>query len=622
MRIRHKYRKIRIEGHIQRSTRKRMAMDKGTEIKITSEMTVREVNMAYPQAIAIFEKYGIAGCGGKYGPPESLNFFAQAHKVDCDQLIADLEKAIQGESVDTVVVETGHVREESTLYRSFVKSAIVCVLTAGATWGLLIVGMNALLGRFSLMNLSLSQTHATVQVYGWVGLFIMGFAYHAIPRFKNAPLQYGQTTTLALVLVLVSLLTRFVSQPLIQKGPIFSGLLVSSGILLLIAYTSFIISMIATVRRAESETEFYEKFIVASLLWGFVSVLINLWVTLSMVHYEVPLIPPYTDEMLRQVQFIGFITMMVLGVSYRVLPGFLGVEDPDRRTAGWAFLMIHIGIILWLAATAAGYRTVSIVAAGFEFAGIVMAIASLNIFRPKVTEIEIGGDVPIFHWYVRLAFLWLVLGFVLMIGGAIYELNSNSALSHAFIDAYRHVIAMGFVTTILMGVAQRILPVWEGKRVYSESLMSWVFVLLLLGNLLRTLIQSTGTQITTVGRTMISGAGFLQFASIVLFSYNVWRTLDLEDDPVPEPAEESASRSIPERSPAPSSFDPKTKVFEILHEVPGAAAVLEDLGIRGVPNGKEGKSIPKFLTLERLCKSNGVELERVIRALEEYCAGE
>ena len=586
-------------------------MANDTREKITADMTVRDVNMKYPQAMTVFDKYGIAGCGGKYGPPESLNFFAQAHKVDCDELIGDLEKAIRGE----VVAEgSGRVREESTLYRGFVKAAIVCGLTAGAGWGTVLLSDIAFFRGFSISRLAYAQTHANVQVYGWAGLFIMGFAYHAIPRFKNTPLRYGQTAFISLILVLVSLLTRFISQPFVQGEPIFGGLLISSGLLLALAYVSFLFSMVATIWKAESETEFYEKFVVAALAWGLVSVVVNLSSLVAMVNGTTPLLTPATDEILRHIQLYGFIGLMIIGVSYRLLPGFLGIDTASPTGAGWAFALFNIGIVLWLWGALAGMPQLVIVALAIQLAATLVVVLSLAVFRHQHAAIEIEGGSPVFRWYIRLAYAWLIVGLMMATSGSIIEMTSFSPQAHAFIDAYRHALAMGFVTTMILGVAQRVIPVWEGKELHSPALMVWVLLLVTVGTGARVLFQAVGA---STGSYLIGSSGYLQFAAIALFSYNIWKTLNLSDETVPKTLQQERPTPSHESKGVESRFGPKTKVFEILHEFPGSASVLSDLGIGGLT---DGGSIPKFLTVERLCRSNSVEIEAALGALEEYCS--
>jgi hypothetical protein len=584
-------------------------------------MTVRDVNMRYPQAYSVFEQYGIAGCGGKYGPPESLNFFAQAHKVDCAQLIADLEAAIRGERVETVVVGSQAAADENTLYRGFVRAALICGLTAGAAFGLHLLADIHLGKGFRLDTLRFAQAHAGVQIYGWVGLFILGFAYHAIPRFKNAPLRSPGTASLSLVLISASLVARLLGQLFLDRGAAFGGLLVSSGILLLLGYGAFFLSMVMTVRRAEAETEFYEKFVVAALVWGLVSVVINLAAVLQMVDAGRALIPPGTRHLLRHVQFYGFITLMIAGVSYRLLPGFLGTGAPSPAGAGGAFVLFNAGILLWIAGALTGSPALTIAGYGAELLAAALVVVSLKVFTRREAAIEIEGEGPSFPWAIRLSYAWLVVAVAMIAGGTLLREWNLAPMTHSFLDAYRHAFTMGFVATIILGVAQRVLPVWEGKVVYSARLMAWSVLLLTVGNVARFLFETVGGTGGGAGGFLVAGGGALEFLAILLFSVNVWKTLGYEEEGITAEAGAEAAAGAPAGGPkgdaappAGAMFGPKTKVFEILHEVEGAEEALRAAGIGSLPGGARG--VPKFLTLERLCRSHGVDIEAVIRALE------
>src|SRR5262245_8947102 len=112
-----------------------------------SSTLIPEVLASRPAARRILDKYGLHGCGGPEGPVETLAFFARAHDVPLDQLLAELRtavdaparsfpaasattppfaaKAYQGNSPDLADV----------IYRPFFKAGIATVLTLGAVWG-------------------------------------------------------------------------------------------------------------------------------------------------------------------------------------------------------------------------------------------------------------------------------------------------------------------------------------------------------------------------------------------------------------------------------------------------------------------------------------------------------
>ena len=60
------------------------------------------------------------------------------------------------------------------------------VLTVGCLWGainLLQIGLGK--NFLQLRLLSSIHAHAHAMIFGWVGMFVMGFAYQSFPRFKN-----------------------------------------------------------------------------------------------------------------------------------------------------------------------------------------------------------------------------------------------------------------------------------------------------------------------------------------------------------------------------------------------------------------------------------------------------
>ena len=76
------------------------------------------------------------------------------------------------------------------IYRPFFKTAIAVVLTLGASWGAYLLIQIALHGSFTAVGIHAVNAHGHAQIFGWVGLFVMGFAYQAFPRFKQTTLAY------------------------------------------------------------------------------------------------------------------------------------------------------------------------------------------------------------------------------------------------------------------------------------------------------------------------------------------------------------------------------------------------------------------------------------------------
>ena len=150
--------------------------------EITKLSSVADIVKVCPTARRVFDKYGLKGCGGEHGPSDALEFFASVHNVDVDALVRELNAEMRNPSKDECVY-----RESlgDFIYRRFFKAAIVIVLSVGALWGATNLLQIAIGGTFLQVRLVPAiQAHAHAMIFGWMGLFVMGFAYQSFPRFK------------------------------------------------------------------------------------------------------------------------------------------------------------------------------------------------------------------------------------------------------------------------------------------------------------------------------------------------------------------------------------------------------------------------------------------------------
>jgi len=126
--------------------------------------------------------------------------------------------------------------------------------------------------------------------------------------------------------------------------------------------------------------------------------------------------------------------------------------------------------------------------------------------------------------YVRTAFGYAVLGFslgVVMLLVEAYHLEALERWEHALITTHTHVLTVGFITMMIIGVAYWMFPPDRHKR-YSERLARWTFWLLNAGLLARLAGQWIFVvwPHPVVGTVMVVG-GMLKLAALLLFIYNV-----------------------------------------------------------------------------------------------------
>src|SRR5690554_7698152 len=105
------------------------------------------------------------------------------------------------------------------LYRYFFIGGITTVLTLGCMWGainLLLIGQEQ---TFHGIDYSWVLAHGHAMVFGFVGFFIMGFSYHALPRFKETSLWNPTLAFSVLPLMAVGMLLQAVAHVIAPRPP-------------------------------------------------------------------------------------------------------------------------------------------------------------------------------------------------------------------------------------------------------------------------------------------------------------------------------------------------------------------------------------------------------------------
>ena len=178
--------------------------------KITPDLLLPDLLRAHPEARMVLDHHGLRGCGGPLGPHESIRFFARAHGIDESRLVHELEQAIAAprsqSSAATKVPDDSEIAD--TIYRRYFLGGIIVVLTAGATWGAWLLWTIAVHGSFRSIPLHSINAHGEAQIFGWMGLFIMGFAYQAFPRLWQTTLAAPRLAAWTFALMIAGLVLR------------------------------------------------------------------------------------------------------------------------------------------------------------------------------------------------------------------------------------------------------------------------------------------------------------------------------------------------------------------------------------------------------------------------------
>ena len=569
---------------------------KGAEIMTRTEnkrpepihhsMLVSDINRNHPQCRPVFEKYGIAGCGGEYGPPEPLFIFAAAHRVPLREFVDELNSALRGEwkheSKNRKAEDIAEPGSEG-LYKWFVFGALFVALTAGFGLGIVNLTRIALAQSYYEISGVLKQIHGHAQIFGWVGLFVMGVAFHAIPRMKMQPLRSTRAARWCLGLMFGGVLLRVVTQPAALHTAGAAGLLIS-GAAELAAVGLFVWLLGATVVRSGPKHESYEKFIWASVGWFAILGLWNFWIVTQMFLHRSVGVPALQDALWIHIAFFGFIANMIFGFSLRVLPHFLGL----RESKTWA---ANVAFVAWNAAIFLRYPVEQLAwaASTLEAVAIVLFVWALGVFARRRTKIDIKGVDNSFGWFIRLGYAWLLVVAWLPFHADLYRLSASA----------RHTMAIGFITPLIFGVAYRVLPIFNGVNLWSNRLMRASFWHLAAGSTLAFSMAFNTVFETTWSYAWSGIAGYLVFAALIMFAINIGMTLATR-------AEKFTRESVVKLT---------TRVAELLEVYPELRPVLMHGGLAGLAAMQHDP--PRFVTIEFAARRHSLNPEPLIKLLNE-----
>src|SRR5450759_646058 len=218
---------------------------------IGPHMTVRESVQRYPGIDEVFDKHGLGGCGGPDGPIEPIAFFARVHQVDPAALLRELnEFAARRDGAAAIPLMDERPKQATQPYFIAVIASLAIAVLGGFPLGIL-----AALGGGRDIGLGarwtpIVQAHGHLQLVGFVGLFIVGIAYHVLPRFKNTDLALPRLALPSIALLALGAVLRTITQPWADSGAM-GFLLFVSGVLELAGAVTFTAVLLATLARVQ-----------------------------------------------------------------------------------------------------------------------------------------------------------------------------------------------------------------------------------------------------------------------------------------------------------------------------------------------------------------------------------
>lgn len=493
---------------------------------ITRESTVAEIVQRWPHTRRVFDEMGLKGCGGGHGPVESLEFFAQVHQVDIERLVQRLrEEAGRPAPALYVYKET----LPDFIYRRFFKAGVLIVLTAGSLWGAWSLLQIGLAGNFlNWKVVPAVHAHANAMIYGWVGLFVMGFIYQSLPRFKNTTLWRPDLANMTFVLMLIGIGGRIVAE-MWQPAAWAVGVWAAAGLAQVGAVTLFLVILFKTAQKSVEPRQPHEKFMAAAMIWFFLSTLLNEVFFFAKITADGDLVPRIAllDGPLREMQLLGFAAFIIAGVSQRLLPAVYGLPRPSRNRSGLIFALMTGALVLNLASYELLLTTRKpVFSIGLQLAYTLMPVWAVLLVR----QLGIFGKAERPDRtlkFIRAAYAWLLVAAFMMPFFLLYGWLTGQRFAHAYMGAQRHAFTVGFISLMIMGVSAKIVPILAGVDTRSLSGLWGPFLLMIIGNALRVTFQIATDFVPKTAFPVVGFTGFIEVVGLAWWGYELWRTMNL-----------------------------------------------------------------------------------------------
>lgn len=588
------------------------------EKHITADMLLPDVVTRYPATRAVLDHYGLKGCGGPTGPRESVAWFARLHGVPLDQLLTELNRAAQEPSPEQPVFRPSRA---DTIYRPFFIAGLVTVLSLGCLWGAINLFLIGLRQDFGGVDYSWTLAHGHAMVLGFVGFFIMGFAYQAFPRFKHTTLWRPSLALATLPLMAAGIGLQTVAHLLAPRSP-FLPLGVASGLLQFAAVVIFVLVLTRTMQQA-AKPEPYDGFIRAALGWFSLAALLNpviFWLFETAVTREQFLFRVATFNIpYRDIQLLGIAVVMILGVSLRYLPHAYALREPSARWRRFLLWGVNgalaVGIVTFLGGMLAGHRWLLVAQQG---AVLVLLLAALGTPR----QYRLFGPVPESERdrglkFIRAAYVWFIVAMVMLAFMPVYDFGiylpltgSQSPFSHAFFGAYRHALTVGFIMMMIVGVSSKVVPTLSGVDVRQTSSLWPTFLLLNVGNAMRISTQ-IATDFTPAAYPFMGISGFFEVLGLSLWGYELVKNMRAGVRLEREPKLLQITRAEP------LLLTPQTKVAEVLERYPQTLEVFLRHGFASLANPILRRTMARVVTLEQACRREGADVDALLADLRK-----
>ena len=497
------------------------------ESLVAPSVSIRELRRRFPSTGPVLERYGLGDCGGDEGPDEPLAWFATVHRLPLDEFLRDVRAAAAKDAASSPALPAAP--GASPFSPHFIVGSLLLTLTLGATTGMINLLRIAAGGEVPIDH---RQIHGHTQVLGFAVLFLMGIAYHALPRILGiGGARPGHSVRAGFWLMFLGVLLRNAGQ---LFGAYPAGRLVSlaSGALELASgalFARFVFTLLRKVRAGKYDhKDPLLLFVRAGTLYFLAAMAFVAAQSLWLAGHVDTVLPAALNEPFYFAALYGFLLAWIYGFGHRIVSLFLGVGPARRGAAGAALSLQGGGVALFLCSYLPALSDAA--ALWMRDGGLALAALSAAAFLGGNGFLWRRASLPMMRTpgspttAIRCAFGCLGLWSILELAAVILSRTTRLPAQNLWwADAARHVFTVGFLTLLIIGMSFRILPVFSGKKLWSPRLAYATYALLLAGVALRLLQYPAAFQ--PVFYRIGSYMGIPVVLALVLYLFNLVRTM-------------------------------------------------------------------------------------------------
>ena len=430
-------------------------------------------------------------------------------------------------------VISGESNLADTIYRPFFLAGVATVLTLGCVWGAINLFTIGVKESFGAVSYSWVLAHGHAMVFGFVGLFIMGFAYQAVPGFKHTALWRPRLAFSSLPLMITGIILQTVAH---LSSPPSLSLEVLASVIQILAVAIFAGVLARTIRQARKH-EIYDRFLYAGLVWFLIAAIANPVIfklfelagtreqrLFNLATFNIPY---------RDVQLLGLAVVLILGISLRLLPHAYGFREPSKRWVSFLFWGVNgsivVGVVFFIAGMISGNHWLLTIQ--WLTSVVLLAIAVATPFQYRLFGPVLENESDRGLKFIRAAHVWFIVATTMLVFTPIYNFGiympltgSHVPFSHAFFGAYRHALTVGFIMMMIVGVSSKIVPTLSGIDVKRTNSLWPTFVLLNAGNLTRVTFQ-IATDFSPAAYPVMGISGFLEVVGLALWGWELFANM-------------------------------------------------------------------------------------------------